>query len=237
MLVLLAKPFITMLHKIVAVCDLVLAVILRMIMQHFCYSGSCVDYSSVIDAERLWRCVITYSGFDSPDSLYELLLCQNLCNCGKLVLLSQLPPPARNNNRSFQSLKDHKVIVIFSRVCFFLLGSGSFPSGVAVLCCFIRNRFLSAWILRHCSSSLICFHSPLTVTDCCFKSFRLLGGREELRKCDEFRLNYPTVIEFNKTINLDHYITDKNNEGVQLLEDAKECCIMNKISLAHNSTL
>ncbi len=205
MLVLLAKPFITMLHKIVAVCDLVLAVILRMIMQHFCYSGSCVDYSSVIDAERLWRCVITFSGFDSPDSLYELLLCQNLCDCGKLVLLSQLPPPARNNNRSFQSLKDHKVIVIFSRVCFFLLGSGSFPSGVAVLCCFIRNRFLSAWILRHCSSSLICFHSPLTVTDCCFKSFRLLGGREELRKCDEFRLNYPTVIEFNKVRwNLSH---------------------------------
>ncbi len=123
MLVLLAKPFITMLHKIVAVCDLVLAVILRMIMQHFCYSGSCVDYSSVIDAERLWRCVITFSGFDSPDSLYEFLLCQNLCNCGKLVLLSQLPPPARNNNRSFQNLKDHKVIVIFSRVFFvFFLG-------------------------------------------------------------------------------------------------------------------
>jgi hypothetical protein len=29
----------------------------------------------------------------------------------------------------------------------------------------------------------------------------------------------------------------KINEGVQLLKDAKECCIMNKISLADNSTL
>jgi hypothetical protein len=176
-------------------------------MQHFGYSGSCVDYSSVIDAERLWRCVITFSGFDSPDSLYEHLLCQNLCNCGKLVLLSQLPPPARNNRSSFQSPKNHKVIAIFSRVFFFGGGgSGSFPSSVAMLCCFVRNRFLSAWILRHCSSSsLICFHSPLTVTDCCFKSLRLLGGREELRKCDEFRLNYPTVIEFNKvSCNLSH---------------------------------
>jgi len=92
-----------------------------MIMQHFGYSGSCVDYSSVIDAERLWRCVITFSGFDSPDSLYEHLLCQNLCNCGKLVLLSQLPPPARNNRSSFQTPKNHKVIAIFSRV-FFLGG-------------------------------------------------------------------------------------------------------------------
>jgi hypothetical protein len=139
----LGKTFITMLHKIVTVCDLVLAVILRMIMQHFCYSGSCVDYSSVIDAERSWRCVITFSGFDSPDSLYELLLCQNLCNCGKLVLLSQLPPPAKNNNRSFQSLKDPKVFVIFSSVCvFFFGGQVAFPQ--ASLCCVVLSGIASS---------------------------------------------------------------------------------------------
>ncbi len=135
----LGKTFITMLHNIVAVCDLVLAVMLSMIMQHFCYSGSCVDYPSVTDAERLWRCVITFSGFDSPDSLYEHLLCQNLCNCGKPVLLSQLPPPPARNNRSFQSLKDHKVIAIFSRVFLFLGGLGRFPSSVAVLCFFLSG--------------------------------------------------------------------------------------------------
>jgi hypothetical protein len=201
----LGKTFITMLHKIVAVCDLVLAVILRMIMQHFCYSGSCVDYSSVIDDERSWRCVITFSGFYSPDSLYELLLCQNLCNCGKLVLLSQLPPPARKNNRSFQSLKDHKVIAIFSRVFLFFLGSGRFPSSGAVLCFFCQESLplsLDPQALQQLSDLL---SLTTEVTDCCFKSLRLLGGREELRKCVEFRLNYPTVIEFNKvSCNLSH---------------------------------
>lgn len=205
MLVLLAKPFITMLHKIVAVCDLVLAVILRMIMQHFCYSGSCVDYSSVIDAERLWRCVITFSGFDSPDSLYELLLCQNLCNCGKTCTTLSTASSRKKQQQILPKSQGSESYCNFQPCVFFLLGSGSFPSGVALLCCFVRNRFLSAWILRHCSSSLICFNSPLAVTDCCFKSLRLLGGREELRKCDEFRLNYPTVIEFKKVSwNLSH---------------------------------
>ncbi|CAK9873777.1 unnamed protein product [Sphagnum jensenii] len=100
MLVLLAKPFITMLRKIVAVCDLVLAVILRMIIQHFCYSGSCVDYSSVIDAERLWRCVITFSGFDSPDSL-ELSLRRR-----RAVLFCQESLPLSLDPQALQQLSD-----------------------------------------------------------------------------------------------------------------------------------